>query len=111
MAYHEVWSGGLPKVTVYYSVDRELNTCIEYGKYTRYFLSIRDCITWAVRNGLIKDYEKVVKAAETEADYLERLDDQITDAADAQHRFNLHLADAFRAHVAEDRDLAAVGSL
>ena len=85
--YHEVWNR--PKI--YYSTRRQLNTCIVYGNERRFFLSIRDCVSWAVRNGLIRDPAKVIEEAEAEAAYLERLDDQMIDKADAQYRLNQRL--------------------
>lgn len=84
----------MPKITIYYCTRRDLNTCIVYGGNHRFFLSIRDCVLWAAREGLIKDAEKVIQAAEAEANFLERLDDQKWNEADSQFRLNQSIADA-----------------
>lgn len=89
--YKEVWSGLLPKVTIYYSPRRDLKVCIAYGENTRFFYTIEDCVHWAERNRILKDASKVIKAAKEEADYLEHLDDLRIDAADAQFRLNQEL--------------------
>ena len=84
----------MPKITIYYSTRRDLNTCIVYGHDSRFFLSIRDCVLWAAREGLIKDAEKVIRAAEAEAEILERIDEQNFGEADAHFRLNQSIADA-----------------
>lgn len=96
--YQEVWSSGIlrPGIIIYYSPRREASACIIYGDNVRFFRSIRDCIAWAVREGLIKEYDsaKIIESAEKEAEYIEELDDQFIDAADAHFRLNRDIAQA-----------------
>lgn len=89
--YQEVWSGLLPKATIYYSPRRDLQACIAYGGNTRFFYNIEECVHWAERNRIIKDASKVIKAAKEEANYLDYLDDLRADEADAQFRLNYEI--------------------
>lgn len=88
--YQKIWTG--LRVTIFYTARRELHVCILYGKDARFFLTLRECIAWANRQGLILNADKALKEAGAEADYLERLDDLFTDEADERHRLNQYAA-------------------
>lgn len=89
--FQEVWSSTIPRMKIFYSPNRKLNTCIVYGDdESRFFLSIRDCANWAGRNNLITSnkIDEVVRSAEYEAKIIEGLEDARLNAADVNYRMN-----------------------
>ncbi len=89
--FQEVWSSTIPRVKIYYTPHRKLNTCIIYGSdEARFFLSIRDCVNWAARNKLINSNQAaaVLESAEAEAQTIESLEDKRIDAADSLYQLN-----------------------
>lgn len=89
--FQEVWSNTIPRLKIYYSPHRKLNTCIVYGSdEARFFLSIRDCVGWASRNKLINSTQAaaVLESAEAEARSIESLEDKRIDAADSLYQLN-----------------------
>ena len=90
--YREIWSGGkLSRVKLYYSAVRDTCACIACGEDARFFMSVGDALSWAARNGWIKDSSVICDSVTDAIAAVEREADKYCDRMDAQFHRNQKL--------------------